>query len=166
MPGDTPLILMDAARVDRALHRMAYQMMEVAADRPVFLIGLNRNGEQLVRKIGSIMTDAGESEPLRLTLQTEEKRLVGPVDWPKVPEGAVILLVDDVLFSGETLFNVLQALPVEAAYAVHVAVLVDRGHRRLPILCRFAGLEISTKLREHVEVTLDGAESDVRLYRS
>ncbi|MEX1213216.1 MAG: phosphoribosyltransferase family protein [Balneolaceae bacterium] len=166
MSGDTPLILMDAARIDRAIHRMAYQMMEVAADQSIFLIGLNQNGEQLVRKVSTIMTDAGENEPLRLTLETEEKRLVEPVDWPVIPEGAVIILIDDVLFSGETLFNVLQALPAETAYAVHVAVLVDRGHRRLPILCRFAGLEISTKLREHVEVTLDGDQSDVRLYRS
>lgn len=157
---------MDSARMVRALHRMAYQMMEVIADRPVILIGLNRNGEQLVRQISKIMSDAGEREPLRLTVETEKKRLVEPVDWPEIPEGAVILLVDDVLFSGETLFNVLQALPAEQAYAVYVAVLVDRGHRRLPILCRFAGLEISTKLREHVEVTLEGDQPDVRLYRS
>lgn len=165
MSEDTSLVLMDAARVDRALHRMAYQMMELTAGRPVLLIGLNANGERLIQRIQGIMKDAGE-DPRILMVRTEDKKPDSPVDWPEIPEGSVILLVDDVLFSGETLFNVLQILPAEQAYAVHVAVLVDRGHRRLPILCRYTGLEISTKLKEHVEVTLDEEKSEVRLVRS
>lgn len=156
---------MDASRVDRAIHRMAYQMIEVVAERPLILIGLNKNGEKLVRNLSRVMVEAGEAEPEHVFLETSGKRLNEPVDWPDLPDGAVLILVDDVLFSGETLFHVLQGIPAEKAYAIHTAVLVDRGHRRLPILCRFSGLDISTKLREHVEVTLDEKSTAVRLHR-
>jgi pyrimidine operon attenuation protein/uracil phosphoribosyltransferase len=88
---------------------------------------------------------------------------VHPTHIPFDLEGRVVVLVDDVLFSGRTVRAALDALnDFGRPRAVQLAVLIDRGHRQLPIKPDFVGKNVPTSLRERIEVALreDGAAED------
>ncbi len=101
-------------------------------------------------------------------LRRHATRAVGPTDLPPGGiDGKRVILVDDVLFSGRTVRAALDALSdVGRPASVQLAVLVDRGHRQLPIRADYVGKNIPTALAENVKVTLaetDGTD-EVRLY--
>lgn len=66
----------------------------------------------------------------------------------------VLVLMDDVIFSGKTMFNAIQGLDLAGVDSIFVSVLIDRGHRSMPVLAEFVGKQIPTKLNEHVHVEL------------
>lgn len=158
---------MDRARVERTVKRMAYQIAEKVRDKPMVLVGLNEGGERLARTIGAVLSGACDNKQVVLALQTDdlEQRSGSWSDFPDL-SGSALLLIDDVIFSGQTLFTALRQLPVDEADEVHVAVLVDRGHRKRPVWAQFVGIEIPTKANEHVEVVSgENALEKIILYK-
>jgi pyrimidine operon attenuation protein/uracil phosphoribosyltransferase len=169
--------VLDAADVGRALTRIAHEIVERnhgAAD--VVVLGIPTRGVDLAKRIGA-RVDAIEADPANgggvpvgsvdATMYRDDLRLRGvrPLESTDIPpdgiDGKVVVLVDDVLFSGRTVRAALDALSdLGRPRAVQLAVLVDRGHRELPIRADYVGKNIPTSLTETVHVLLD--ETDGR----
>ncbi|WP_319461188.1 bifunctional pyr operon transcriptional regulator/uracil phosphoribosyltransferase PyrR [Micromonospora sp. RTP1Z1] len=171
-------VILAAADVTRVVDRIAHQILEKtqgAAD--TVLLGIPTRGVPLARRLAArISTFEDVAVPIgvlditlyRDDLRRHATRAVGPTELPPGGiDGKRVILVDDVLFSGRTVRAALDALSdVGRPASVQLAVLVDRGHRELPIRADYVGKNIPTALAEIVKVTLaetDGAD-EVKLY--
>ncbi|MDG4798506.1 bifunctional pyr operon transcriptional regulator/uracil phosphoribosyltransferase PyrR [Micromonospora sp. WMMD1082] len=171
-------VILTSADVHRVVDRIAHQILEKtqgAAD--TVLLGIPTRGAPLARRLAArISAFEGISVPVgvlditlyRDDLRRQGTRAVGPTQLPASGiDGRRVILVDDVLFSGRSVRAALDALgDLGRPASVQLAVLVDRGHRQLPIRADYVGKNIPTALAESVKVTL--AETDgndeVRLY--
>ena len=164
-------VLLDASDVSRTVARMAHQVIEKTAldgddAQRVVLIGIPTRGTSLaLRLAGRIAEFSGVDVPtgyLDITLYRDDLRDKPhrPLERTLVPEGgvdgALVILVDDVLFSGRTVRAALDALrDLGRPAAVQLAVLVDRGHRELPLRADYVGKNVPTSREEDVQVHLD-----------
>jgi pyrimidine operon attenuation protein/uracil phosphoribosyltransferase len=169
--------VLDAGEIRRALTRIAHEVLERnkgASD--LVLLGIPTRGvplaERLARRLAEIEGHEVPTGALDVTMYRDDLRSQ-PVRTPyatTVPDGGVddrvVVLVDDVLFSGRTIRAALDALSdLGRPRAVRLAVLVDRGHRELPIRADHVGKNLPTSLAERVRVELaevDG-EDEVRI---
>jgi len=163
--GAAAPILM-AADVTRVIDRMAHQILEKThGGADVALIGIPTRGvplaARLADRIGVFENVGLPVGRLDITLYRDDLRLRGirPLAETVEPDGGVtdrlIILVDDVLFSGRTVRAALDALrDLGRPRAVQLAVLVDRGHRELPIRADYVGKNLPTSLRQTVRVLL------------
>lgn len=156
--------LMDAAGIERTLRRLASQIVEDrgSPEVPLALVGIRRGGVPLAKRLAAHIAElegvAPEVGAIDITLYRDdlytglEKPSFGVTQLPPV-DGTAIVLVDDVLFTGRT---VLAALGVIRDYGrprqVKLAVLVDRGHRELPVQADFVGKVIDTERTDKVLV--------------
>ncbi|BCL16946.1 bifunctional pyr operon transcriptional regulator/uracil phosphoribosyltransferase PyrR [Micromonospora sagamiensis] len=171
-------VILASADVQRVVDRIAHQILEKtqgAAD--TVLLGIPTRGAPLARRLAArISAFEDVAVPvgvLDITLYRDDLRrhavrAVGPTEVPPGGiDGKRVVLVDDVLFSGRTVRAALDALnDVGRPASVQLAVLVDRGHRQLPIRADYVGKNIPTALAESVRVTLaevDGTD-EVKLY--
>ena len=162
--------VLTAAEVARAIDRMAHELLEkTGGGADVVLLGIPTRGRTLATRLAARI-EAFEGVPvptgsLDITLYRDDLRLkrARALEETEVPgdgiDGKLVVLVDDVLFSGRTIRAALDALAdLGRPRAVQLAVLVDRGHRELPIRADYVGKNIPTSLREAVHVSL--AEHD------
>jgi pyrimidine operon attenuation protein / uracil phosphoribosyltransferase len=170
LPVDEGRIVLDARDIDRALTRIAHEILERnrGAGRLV-LLGIPSRGVPLARRIAEKVSQVeGVAVPvgsLDVTMYRDDLRR-GPVRAllpTEIPadgiEGRIVVLVDDVLFSGRTIRAALDAMTeIGRPAGVQLAVLVDRGHRELPIRADFVGKNLPTSLVERVRVTLEGVD--------
>jgi pyrimidine operon attenuation protein/uracil phosphoribosyltransferase len=173
-PGEASRTVLDARDITRALTRISHEILERnrGADDLV-LLGIPSRGVPLAERIAERMASVeGVSVPvgsLDVTMYRDDLRLkpartLMPTDIPAGGiDGKTVVLVDDVLYSGRTIRAALDALTeVGRPRAVQLAVLVDRGHRELPIRADFVGKNLPTSLAERVRVSLealDGVDS-------
>jgi pyrimidine operon attenuation protein/uracil phosphoribosyltransferase len=164
--GDGRTVL-DARDISRALTRIAHEILERnrgASD--LVLLGIPTRGVPLARRIAAkISSVEGLDVPVgsldvtmyRDDLRMRPARTLLPTDIPPGGiDGKTVVLVDDVLFSGRTIRAALDAMnDVGRPRNVRLAVLVDRGHRELPIRADFVGKNLPTSLVEKVSVRLD-----------
>ncbi|MGH2667579.1 MAG: bifunctional pyr operon transcriptional regulator/uracil phosphoribosyltransferase PyrR [Vicinamibacterales bacterium] len=162
-------VVMDQEQVGRALTRIAHEIVERNRDaRELALVGVRTRGVPLARRIGRTVSDiAGEPVPagaLDITLYRDDlmRQPVGPqpvvrsTDIPFSIDDRRILLVDDVLYTGRTIRAALDALiDFGRPRAIQLVVLVDRGHRELPIKADYVGKNVPTSLRQSVQVRLE-----------
>ena len=175
--GKTGKTIVSGADLARIVDRIAHQILEKtggAAD--TILLGVPTRGVPLARRLAArIRAFEGVDVPvgaLDVTLYRDDLRLrgaraVGPTELPSGGiDGQRVILVDDVLFSGRTIRAALDALAdLGRPGIVQLAVLVDRGHRELPIRADYVGKNIPTGLDEAVRVRLvevDGTD-EVRI---
>jgi len=164
--------VLDARDIGRALTRISHEILErnKGADDLV-LLGIPRRGVPLAHRIASRISSVEEYDvpvgSLDITMYRDDLRLkpartLLPTEIPAGGiDGKVVVLVDDVLFSGRTIRAALDALnDVGRPRAVQLAVLVDRGHRELPIRADFVGKNLPTSLAERVSVRLAEIEGD------
>ncbi|HMK64067.1 MAG TPA: bifunctional pyr operon transcriptional regulator/uracil phosphoribosyltransferase PyrR [Acidimicrobiales bacterium] len=153
--------------VQRALVRIAHEIVERNHGlSDTVVIGLQTGGVPLAQRIGAILEDVeGMAVPVGMLDVAFYRDDIGirPVlpeavtDIPGDLAGALVVLVDDVLFTGRTVRAALNALAdYGRARAVQLAVMVDRGHRELPIRPDYVGKNMPTRLDEQVDVSLDG----------
>jgi pyrimidine operon attenuation protein/uracil phosphoribosyltransferase len=172
-PG--PKVILDRTGIDRSLSRIAHEIVEQhRPDERLALVGILRGGAHLAERLAARLRDI-EKAPVpvgRLDITLYRDDLAGRLDQPEVRatqvpfpiDGLRIVLVDDVLFTGRTVRAALDALiDLGRPGRIQLAVLVDRGHRELPIRADFVGRNVPTSRREQVEVRLreDGAEDQV-----
>jgi pyrimidine operon attenuation protein/uracil phosphoribosyltransferase len=167
--------LMDADRLSRTLSRMAHESLERHPDiRGTVLVGVRTRGVPLARRLAARMKEASGFEPpvgaLDITLYRDDLTTVGPqpvlkgTDIPTSIDGRTVVLVDDVLFTGRTVRAALDELIDFGRPAlIELAVLVDRGHRELPIHADYAGKTLTTTREEVVQVRLKEEDGDDRV---
>jgi pyrimidine operon attenuation protein/uracil phosphoribosyltransferase len=170
-PG-TDRTVLDASDISRALSRISHEILERnkgAGD--LVLLGIPSRGVPLADRIAErIAAVEGASVPrgsLDVTMYRDDLRLkpARTLLPTQIPDGGiddkVVVLVDDVLFSGRTIRAALDALnDVGRPRAVQLAVLVDRGHRELPIRADFVGKNLPTSLVQRVRVHLTGVDDE------
>ncbi len=162
--------ILDKESVDKTLERLAHEITEKAEDMAkVALVGIKNRGaylaERLAAKIGKIYSKRPLVGALDITLyrddltQASEQPVVHATEIDFDITGLKIILVDDVLYTGRTVRCALDALiDYGRPGSIELAVLVDRGHRELPIRADYVGKNVPTSSGELVEVKL--AESD------
>ncbi len=159
--------VMSADDVKRALVRIAHEIIEhnKGSDN-LALIGLQTGGVQIAFELKDIISEIGNAEipvgTLDVAFYRDDIQL-----RPVLPEAATaipfditnmaVVLVDDVLFTGRTVRAALQALSdFGRAKSIQLAVLIDRGHRELPIRPDYVGKNLPTRLTEQVDANLEG----------
>ncbi|MGY1746023.1 bifunctional pyr operon transcriptional regulator/uracil phosphoribosyltransferase PyrR [Blastococcus sp. SYSU D00695] len=166
-----PGALLTAADVARVVDRMAHQLIEKAGNglADVVLVGIPTRGAPLARRLAG-RVEAFSGTPIDvgtvdITLYRDDLRLRGvrALEDTLLPaagiDGRLVVLVDDVLFSGRSVRAALDALrDLGRPRAVQLAVLVDRGHRELPIRADYVGKNVPTARTQSVRVRL--AETD------
>ena len=170
--------LMDAAAVQRALKRIAHEIVERGSGAEnLCMVGIKRRGVPLAKIIAeNIASIEGSTVPvgeLDITFYRDDLQLSSPnpiVRESRLPfsiEGKTVVLVDDVLYTGRTASAALDALKDNGrAAAIQLAVLVDRGHRELPIRGDYVGKNVPTARTELIKVRIPPYEdyTAVELY--
>jgi pyrimidine operon attenuation protein/uracil phosphoribosyltransferase len=166
MAANTPdgRVVLDAGDVTRALTRISHEILERnKGPQDLILLGIPTRGvplaHRIAERIGSVEGVEVPVGSLDVTMYRDDLRLkparaLLPTEIPSGGiDGKVVVLIDDVLFSGRTIRAALDALnDVGRPSAVRLAVLVDRGHRDLPIRADFVGKNLPTSLGENVKV--------------
>jgi pyrimidine operon attenuation protein / uracil phosphoribosyltransferase len=166
--------VLDEAALDRALTRIAHEILEKnggAAD--LAFVGIRTRGvtlaQRLTAKIARIDGAALPVGALDITLYRDDLDLRGaPVvrgtDIPFAIKGKTVILVDDVLFTGRTIRAALDALiDLGRPKMIQLAILVDRGHRELPIRPDYVGKNVPTSRRESVSVRMQEHDREDRV---
>ena len=159
--------LMSASEIERTLVRLAHEIVEKNdGGKNLGLIGIKRRGVPLAQRIGALIATI-EKHPvdtgvLDISFYRDDLSTAGP--RPTVTSGAIgfdvngrdIVLMDDVLYTGRTIRAALDALFDHGRpRSVQLLVLIDRGHRELPIQATYTGRTIPTSKREIIEVKLN-----------
>ncbi|MFD7789104.1 bifunctional pyr operon transcriptional regulator/uracil phosphoribosyltransferase PyrR [Streptomyces nojiriensis] len=158
--------VLEAQDIARVLTRIAHEIVERAKGADdVVLLGIPTRGVYLARRLAAKLEEITDTKipvgSLDITMYRDDLRMkparaIGRTEIPGDDlDGRLVVLVDDVLFSGRTIRAALDALgDLGRPRAVQLAVLVDRGHRELPIRADYVGKNLPTSLRETVKVQL------------
>ena len=160
-----PTLILDATAIQRALTRIAHEIVERnEAGQDVVVVGIQRGGVPLGQRLGALLAGIwGQAVPTgsldvsmhRDDLDHRAAPNVQPTVIPFDVTGKTVVLVDDVLFSGRTVRAAMDALnDFGRPRRIQLAVLVDRGHRELPIKADFVGKNVPTAHTERVRVRL------------
>jgi pyrimidine operon attenuation protein/uracil phosphoribosyltransferase len=164
--------VLEGPDIRRALTRIAHEILErTKGGEAVVLLGIQTRGVTLARRLAAKLAEV-EGRPVpcgsldvtmyRDDLRMKPARAIGRTELPaEGVDDRIVVLVDDVLFSGRTVRAALDALnDLGRPRAVQLAVLVDRGHREVPIRADYVGKNLPTSMRETVRVLL--SENDDR----
>ena len=174
-----PLILLNAAAIQRTLSRISRAIIARNTDGSgLVLVGIQRGGVHLAKRLSKLLEQHWQHTipvgSLDVSMHRDDlsRRLppnVYPTQIPFDVTGKTVVLVDDVLFKGRTVRAAMDALnDFGRPQRIQLAVLVDRGHRELPIKADFVGKEVPTTLRDRVNVQLaeDGENEGVTLEKN
>ena len=166
--------ILDELAVKRAMTRISFEIVERVNISNAILIGIKSRGVPLAETIrANILASTGTELPiveLDITHFRDDVRSEVRVNTQSLPikiEGKDVILVDDVLFTGRTTRAAIEAVMATGrASTVRLAVLVDRGHRELPIRADFGGKNVPTSIKEEIVVKLLGVddETSVSIY--
>jgi pyrimidine operon attenuation protein/uracil phosphoribosyltransferase len=168
------VVILDEAAIARALTRIAHEIAERNVDsRNVVLVGVQRGGVHLGRRLSQLLAAIwGHLVPVgdldinmhRDDLHTQPAPTVHPTEIPGDITDKTVVLVDDVLFTGRSTRAALDALnDFGRPRRIQLAVLIDRGHRELPIKADFVGKNVPTALSERVNLRLREEEGEDRV---
>jgi pyrimidine operon attenuation protein/uracil phosphoribosyltransferase len=145
------MVLLDHRQLTRIIKRMAFQVIEKSQGHPVDVIGLNERGFAVAALMEKVIVDeAGEDMKLHQMIVDQDDEFVVPDI-----QSDELFIVDDVIYTGSTMFRALSIIPELYRYEfVTVASVIDRGHRKLPVAADIVGLKIPTKINEHVDFQL------------
>jgi len=167
--------LMNSDQVTATLDRMAEEILKANDGRPVVLIGIQRRGVPMARRMAICIAEKTNREPQIGTLDINLYRddltrvalqpVVQKTEVPPNIDDRDVVLVDDVLYTGRTIRAALDALcDFGRMRTIQLAVLIDRGHRELPIEANFIGKQIATHDNEVVEVKLKEIDKEDAIY--
>ena len=149
--------MLNHQQITQRINRIAWQIFEDnSEEKEIFIIGIRSNGYILAQKIQKAVKEICDLKVHLLDLQIDKQRQENdkvtisgsPEDW----SGKSIILVDDVLNSGKTLIYSMKAILNTDTRKIRTVLLVDRDHRRYPIMTDFVGMTLSTTFQEHVTV--------------
>ena len=171
---------MDAGRMARTLSRMAHEILERHSDpRQLALVGVRSRGVPLARRLARLVREAAGVEPavgaLDISLYRDDFTSLAAQPITKGSDilfsidGRTVVLVDDVLYTGRTVRAALdQLIDFGRPARIELAVLVDRGHRELPIRADYVGRTLATSRDEAVQVLVreEDGRDEVQLVRA
>jgi pyrimidine operon attenuation protein/uracil phosphoribosyltransferase len=160
--------LLTADDIAAGVERLAKAIREKHGDQPIALVGIRSRGDEVAERILTMLSEEDRElafgvldislyrddfEHLHENPRLQESDITFPVD------GAHIILVDDVLFTGRTIRAALDALSDYGRPAkVELAVLIDRGHREMPVQPDYVGIVLDTRRQDRVKVSLLGTD--------
>jgi pyrimidine operon attenuation protein/uracil phosphoribosyltransferase len=161
-------MLMGAKQIDRIVARLAHQILEPDdAQHGVVLIGIRRGGEQLSRRLAAKMEEISGVRPglgflnINLYRDDDAAKALPESEIHEDLSGKVVVVVDDVLFTGRTVRSALDAVTdLGRPRVIRLAVLVDRGLRELPVQGDYVGRAIPTHRGERIDVYLSKTYAD------
>ena len=148
--------ILDQAAISARLRRMAYEIYEANYQEPeLIVIGIDARGGFLAAELCAYLE---KISPVPLTLvsshldRDSDNAAIGIELSADIEDlqGKTVVVVDDVLYTGRTLMNVVAILLHAGPRSIQAAVLIDRGHRSMPISPDYVGLELATTLQQHV----------------
>jgi pyrimidine operon attenuation protein/uracil phosphoribosyltransferase len=159
---------LDAEEIHAGVEKLAAAIREKHAGKPIALVGIRSRGDEVAERVLNLLSEddwdlsfgvldislyRDDFEHLHENPRLQESDITFPVD------GAHIILVDDVLFTGRTIRAALDALSDYGRPAkVELAVLIDRGHREMPLQPDYVGITLDTRRLDHVLVSLEGSD--------
>lgn len=171
--------VMSASDIDRVLTRIAHEILEAnRGTENLLILGIPRRGVPVANRLAEKLSEidpefvvADRTGQLDITMYRDDLARAGsrvPATTIIPPTGiddAVVVLVDDVLYSGRTIRAALDALAdIGRPDTVRLAVLVDRGHRQLPLRADYVGKNLPTASSEHVQVLMSEIDGDEEYY--
>jgi pyrimidine operon attenuation protein/uracil phosphoribosyltransferase len=171
-PTPAPLPVMDREAINRALRRIAHEIIERNPElASVILAGIPSRGVEIARRIGGIIESLGktliETGVIDVSMHRDDvgKRAVLPrVQASRLPlplENKTVIIVDDVFFTGRTARAAMDALSSFGRPArIQLAALIDRGHRELPIRVDYVGKNLPTAAGERVRLRLENVDGE------
>jgi pyrimidine operon attenuation protein / uracil phosphoribosyltransferase len=175
MPMPEATIILNAQAIQRALARMAHEIAERNdTSAEVALVGIQRGGAYVAQRLAGVLAGIwGMPVPVgtldigmhRDDLDQQVAPHIHPTVIPFDVTGKTVVLVDDVLFSGRSTRAALDALnDFGRPRRIQLAVLIDRGHRELPIKADFVGKNVPTALSEQIKVRLEETDGEDGVY--
>ena len=158
--------LLNAEEIEQKLIRMAYEIAERHyTEKNIVFIGIEDNGAAVSKRLFELVKEIVTIPCEINSLLISKKNPIGSVQLsnPLSLKNKCIVLIDDVFNSGKTLMHAASFLAAQEIHRLTTAVLVERKHRRFPIKADFVGLKLSTTLKEHVTVNMDGKNSSVTI---
>jgi pyrimidine operon attenuation protein/uracil phosphoribosyltransferase len=166
--------IMDAAGIERTLTRLSHEILEKnKGAASIAIVGIRTRGEFLARRIARTIENVEHTAlqigSLDITLYRDD--LIGKLEQPELKGTEIlfdisdrnVILIDDVLYTGRTIRAALDALAdLGRPQSIQLAVLVDRGHRQLPIRADFVGKNVPTATSESIRVhvaEIDGEDA-------
>jgi pyrimidine operon attenuation protein/uracil phosphoribosyltransferase len=163
--------ILSEQQIGRALRRIAHEIVERnGGGEQLALVGIRTRGAPLAERLATVIAEIeGDRPPLGavdVSLYRDDVGMgstarLGPTDIPFDVNGLTVVLVDDVLYTGRTVRSALDALiDLGRPSAVQLAVLVDRGHRELPIRADYVGKNVPTARDQKVVVKVNEADAE------
>ena len=167
--------LLSAVEISRTLKRLAHEILEKSVGSgDLALLGVRRRGVPLAQRLEKLMRESSSVDvpvgTLDITLYRDDLSTVGPqpilqssdIDFPV--DGRDLVVVDDVLYTGRTIRAAMNALfDLGRPRRIRLCVLIDRGHRELPVEATFVGRTVQTSDTEIVEVRLEEVDDEERV---
>lgn len=166
-PSPKAVLILDSQAIERALRRIAHEIIERNPElNKVVLVGIPSRGVEIAKRLAGVIEQIEKVRPelgvIDVSMHRDDIRLresLSPVEISKLPldlEGRTLILVDDVAFTGRTCRAALDAIASFGRPArIQYAVLVDRGHRELPIRPDYVGKNLPTARMERVYVRFE-----------
>ena len=162
------LLILDKHQIEQKIDRIAYQLLEDNFDeQEIVIAGIMPRGNYIAERLKNILDKIApfKSVLMNIEIDKQSSSLKAKTDTDiQICHNKAVILVDDVLNSGKTLaygFGVFLDVPLKKLRTV---VLVDRNHKSFPVTTDFAGIALSTVLKEHVEVILDEEGKEDAVY--
>ncbi|MFD2935710.1 phosphoribosyltransferase family protein [Spirosoma flavum] len=154
-----PTLILNAEQIHQKIRRIAFQIYENNFEEPALLLaGISGEGYVLAQALARELQAIAPFSVSLLQLNFDKKQVAQPIvqfDRPSADyTDTVVIVVDDVLYTGRTLAFSLQPFLSVPVRKLQVAVLIDRNHPRYPVAADYKGYELSTTLTEHVDVVL------------
>jgi pyrimidine operon attenuation protein/uracil phosphoribosyltransferase len=160
--------ILNSKEIEKAITRITHEILEKNSDTGnLCLVGIQRGGVTLAKRIASKISSIEEIGSLDISLYRDDiyikdvQPILRSTDIPFSINDKTVVLVDDVLFTGRTTRAAMDALTDFGRPAkIQLAVLIDRGHRELPIRADYVGKNIPTSLGDRVDVILNSDKTD------
>ncbi|WNJ16927.1 phosphoribosyltransferase family protein [Pontibacter sp. G13] len=164
--------ILDSQGIRARLKRMAFEIYEANyLEKELVVVGIDERGgylaEQLVEALREISPLEVHYAPVQMDRGTEDSDIGIELEFDfEEFAGKPIVVVDDVLYTGTTLLNVVAILLQAGPSTIQTAVLIDRGHRKFPVSSDFVGIELATTIQQHVSVVIAPEENHFEAFLS